>query len=146
MTTLMASFSHLLVLVLGQPKRYIRILHLCWRPIFYCCSFTLWDYFWWIIWKIVQCFSFLIITVLRSFWLLTFTCYRNLWTAVFKCWLRTLGQKPLIYSVLNFFILGDSIMREACRTRCKCYHSSSFHLKIYSPADSIFWVDKWCCW
>ena len=48
------------------------------------------------------------------------------------------------YNQLNeaLVLLGDNIMRKACRTRCECDDSSCIRLKINSPADSIFSVDK----
>lgn len=41
---------------------------------------------------------------------------------------------------------GYNIVRETSRTGCKCDHSSSIDPQSHAPADSIIWMDKWCCW
>ena len=52
----------------------------------------------------------------------------------------------LLYIKKCVLVLGDNTVREACRARCKCYYCPSLCVEIDWPGDSVFWVDKWCCW
>ena len=52
----------------------------------------------------------------------------------------------LLYIKKCVLILGDNIVWEACRARCKSYYCPSLCVEIDSPGDSVFWVGKWCRW